>query len=214
MCADMPVDFLVITLIYFPPETFSQDPLRLIFGSQQLVSSKAFQWHSRRINRVGNSHTLFLTFPCWKSQLRMRSKTGEDQCFNLMVFTCCNVSVVHTRWFWDIGDSQVQARKWPRVPSFLLNGDFPGGTEGKESACSAGDLGSIPGSGWFPAGGNGHPLQSSCPENPMDRGAWRGFRPPGSHRRRPLSFFLPMAFIWWCSNKPLLSETAVSVQRN
>ena len=53
----MPVDFLVITLIYFPPETFSQDPLRLIFGSQQLVSSKAFQWHSRRINWVGNSHT-------------------------------------------------------------------------------------------------------------------------------------------------------------
>ena len=147
MCADMPVDFLVITLIYFPPETFSQDPLRLIFGGQQLVSLKAFQWHSRRINWVGNSHTLFLMLPFWKSQLRMCFKPGEDQCFNLMAFMSCNVSVVHSHWLWVIGDSQVQARKWPRVPSFLLNGRFSGGTEGKEFACSAGDLGSIPGSG-------------------------------------------------------------------
>ena len=41
----------------------------------------------------------------------------------------------------------------------------------KESACSAGDLGSMPGSGRSPGGGNGNPLQYSCVENPMDRGA-------------------------------------------
>ena len=40
-----------------------------------------------------------------------------------------------------------------------------------ESACNAGDLGLIPGSGKFPAEGNGNPLQYSCLENPMDRGA-------------------------------------------
>ena len=50
------------------------------------------------------------------------------------------------------------------------------GSEGKESACSAGDtgdLGSIPELGRSPRGGNGNPLQYSCWENPMDRGAWQ-----------------------------------------
>ena len=50
---------------------------------------------------------------------------------------------------------------------------FPGGSEGKETACNARDLGSIPGSGRSPGGGKGSPLQYSCLENPMDRGAWR-----------------------------------------
>ena len=49
--------------------------------------------------------------------------------------------------------------------------DFPGGTEGKLSAYNAGDLGSIPGLGRSPGEGNGNPLQYSCLENPMDRGA-------------------------------------------
>ena len=50
---------------------------------------------------------------------------------------------------------------------------FPGGSEVKASACNAGDLGSIPGSGRSPREGNGNPLQQySCLENPMDRGAW------------------------------------------
>ena len=43
---------------------------------------------------------------------------------------------------------------------------------GKESACNMGDLGSVPGSGKSPAEGNGNPLQNSCLENSMDRGAW------------------------------------------
>ena len=50
---------------------------------------------------------------------------------------------------------------------------FPGGSDGKEIACNAGDLGLIPGSGRPPGEGNGNPLQYSCLENPMVRGAWR-----------------------------------------
>ena len=50
--------------------------------------------------------------------------------------------------------------------------DFPGGSDGKASAYSAGDPGLIPGSGRFPGEGNGKPLQYSCLENPMDGGAW------------------------------------------
>ena len=47
-----------------------------------------------------------------------------------------------------------------------------GGSDGKESAGNAGDLGVIPGSGWS-GQGNGYLLQYSCLENPMDRGAWQ-----------------------------------------
>ena len=50
---------------------------------------------------------------------------------------------------------------------------FPGGSVGKESACNAGDLVFIPGSGRFSGEGNGNPLQYSCLENSMDRGAWQ-----------------------------------------
>ena len=49
---------------------------------------------------------------------------------------------------------------------------FFGSTDGKESACNAGDPGSIPGSGRCPGDGNGNTLQYSCLENSVDRGAW------------------------------------------
>ena len=49
---------------------------------------------------------------------------------------------------------------------------FPGGSDSKESACNAGDLGLIPGSGRAPGEGNGNLLQYSCLENYMNRGAW------------------------------------------
>ena len=49
---------------------------------------------------------------------------------------------------------------------------FPVGSGVKASACNAGDLDSVPGSGRSPGEGNGNPLQYSCLENPMDGGAW------------------------------------------
>ena len=49
--------------------------------------------------------------------------------------------------------------------------DSSGGSKGKESACNAGDPGSVPGLGRSPGEGNDNPLQYSCMENPMDRGA-------------------------------------------
>jgi len=53
-------------------------------------------------------------------------------------------------------------------PFFLFSG-----LEGRESTCNVGHGGSIPGSGRSPGEGNGNPLQYSCPENPVDRGAWQ-----------------------------------------
>ena len=72
------------------------------------------------------------------------------------------------------------------------------GSEVKASACNAGDLGSIPGSGRSPGEGNGHPLQYSCLENPMD-GDPGGLQSTGSAKSRTqLSDFtfikLPMVF--------------------
>ena len=54
---------------------------------------------------------------------------------------------------------------------------FPGGSDGKESACNAGDPGLIPGSGRSPGGEIGNPLQYSCLKNPMDREAWQAIVP-------------------------------------
>ena len=59
-----------------------------------------------------------------------------------------------------------------RLPTPVFLG-FPGGSENKESACNAGDLGSIPGLGRSPGEGNSYPLQYSCLENSIDREAWQ-----------------------------------------
>ena len=71
---------------------------------------------------------------------------------------------------------------------------FPGGSDGKEPACRAGDMGSIPELGWYPGEGNGYPVQYSCLKNSMDRGAWWAksrTRPSDWHTLtvRPLCFF-------------------------
>ena len=55
----------------------------------------------------------------------------------------------------------------------LLQSIFPGSSDGKESACNAGNAGSIPGSGRSPGEGHDYPLQYACLENPMDRGVWQ-----------------------------------------
>ena len=64
---------------------------------------------------------------------------------------------------------------WTDPPVSLGNHSLglPGGSDGKESTCNAGDLGSILGLGRPPAEGNGYPLQYSCLENSMNRGDWR-----------------------------------------
>ena len=65
--------------------------------------------------------------------------------------------------------------KYSSLNSFSVRGDFPVGSDGKESASNArntGDVGSIPGSGRAPGEGHGNPLEYSCLENSMDRGTW------------------------------------------
>ena len=56
---------------------------------------------------------------------------------------------------------------------------FPGGSDGKETACNAGDLSSIPGLGRSPGGGHGNPLQYSCLKNPHGQRSLEGYSPWG-----------------------------------
>ena len=65
--------------------------------------------------------------------------------------------------------SALTLKFWALVPKEI---GFTGGSDGKESACNAGDLGAIPESGRCPGEENDYPLQYSCLENPMDGGAW------------------------------------------
>ena len=69
----------------------------------------------------------------------------------------------------------LQLTNFPTLPvlrSFFLASLSSCGSAGKESACNAGDLGSIPGWGRSPGDGNGNPLQYCCLENCMNGGAW------------------------------------------
>ena len=66
---------------------------------------------------------------------------------------------------------------------------FPGGSDYKGFASSVGDVGLIPVSGRSPGDGNGNPLQYSCLENPMDRGAWQAMVHRVSKSQMQLSNF-------------------------
>ena len=70
------------------------------------------------------------------------------------------------------GLAGLHSEAYPEIGESINQLGFPGGSDGKVSACIVGVLGLIPGSGRSPGEGNGNPLQYSCLENPMDGGAW------------------------------------------
>ena len=84
---------------------------------------------------------------------------------------CIHVVYIHGGW----GDLSVLSPHHRKGICGLVHayGDCPGSSAGKESACSAEDPSSIPGSGRPPGGGHGNPLQDSSLDDPVDRRAWR-----------------------------------------
>ena len=102
----------------------------------------------------------------------------------------CNEEPHSTTSEWPPLDTNKNTQQWstaqPKIQQFLkryqthlyysyLSGGIPDGSAGEKSACNSGDTrdaGSIPGLERPLGGGNGNPLQYSCLENPMDRGAW------------------------------------------
>ena len=81
------------------------------------------------------------------------------------IFRCCLEQTVNS--FSSLEFSQAGTLRGVRV-----HPGFPGGSGGKECVCNAEDLGLIPVSG-SPGDGNGYPLQYSCLDNPMEKGAWQ-----------------------------------------
>ena len=88
---------------------------------------------------------------------------------------CALISELINAATWIKAQPRREELLWVLGPSMdpEAGGSFPCGSAGKECACHAGDLGSMPGFGRSPGGGRGNPLQYACLENPRDRGAWR-----------------------------------------
>ena len=117
---------------------------------------------------------------------------GYSKMNRIFIFLCFfHVKKILNQWILDycrnirktiVEESSIKYDMWPSgllnvwiiITANIFSAYYePGSPDDKESACNAGDLGSIPGLGRSPGGGNGNPLQYSCLENPMDRGAWQ-----------------------------------------
>ena len=91
--------------------------------------------------------------------------------------------MILTFWMRKLKLRKFEVMRSPRGSTALtenqvgLISEPPGGSDGKESVCNEGDPSSISRWGRSPEEGNGNPLQYSCLENPMDRGAWKGYSP-------------------------------------
>ena len=92
---------------------------------------------------------------------------------------------------------------------------FPGGSDGEESACSAGDPGTIPGSGRSPGGGHGNPLQCSCLENPTDGGAcWVAGHGAAKSQTQPRRLTCSLSTApWLAASSPLDVSSAFSSRK-
>ena len=118
---------------------------------------------------------------CWGTMINLWVR--QRSCSIKMIHDLCCIHIVGLTGSFILCCPQVAL--WFVPFFFVCLSDicgFPGGSEGKESGFNKGDLVSIPGSGRSPGEGNGNPLQYSCLENPMDRGAWWAM---GSQRVRP-----------------------------
>ena len=94
-------------------------------------------------------------FPCNKTRAILKR-----------VFSLCSSYEANPSQFDPLNCVYLVIRLFVLISLILL--DFPGGSDGKESTCNAGDLDSIPGLERSPGEGSGKPLQYSCLENPMD----------------------------------------------
>ena len=122
------------------------------------------------------------------------------------------ILVCHPDWWMpEIGAFCCQ---FPYLEVTLSSMDFTGGSDGKESACTAGDLGSLPGLKRSPGGGHGNPLQYSCLQNPHGKRSLVGYSPWGSQRvghdwatKHTLSAMLELAYMTVESQHVLLCST-------
>ena len=165
----------------FPDSSIGKNLPAMQFSSVQLLSHVrlfATPWIAAHQASLSISYHFAFSYCSWGSQ----GTTTEVACHSLLQWTTfCQIS---PPWPTRLGlprrhglvslrrpqfDSWVGKIHWRRgrLPTLVFLG-FPCGSAGKESACNAGDLGSIPGLGRSPGAGKGYPLQYSGLENSMD----------------------------------------------
>ena len=112
----------------------------------------------------------------WEISLSLfLSCTGEGN-GNLVQCSCLENPRDGGAWWaaiYGVAQSRTGLKRLSSSSNSQCSWDFPGGSDGKESACKVGNLGLIPGLGRSPGEENGYPLQNSCLENSMDGGAWQ-----------------------------------------
>ena len=121
-----------------------------------------------------------LQYSCLENSMDRRSLVGyspwgqkeSDMTEHMPCFIYLHMDYLMSHFSYWPSTSPERSSGWSSLQCPSYNLKFPGGLHGKESACNAGDLGLIPRSGRSPGEGNGDPLQYSCLENAMDRGAW------------------------------------------
>ena len=134
----------------------------LFHHAQERLPEKVWIFHnSESGSDTWSCHFLWVTWFFHSENASMQGSSTTD------------FGVKDTFWFlssWGLLSWAYSLYIWDLVISSM---GFPGGSDGKESACSAGNLGSIPGLGRSPGEGSDYPLQYSCLENSMDKGAWQ-----------------------------------------
>ena len=103
--------------------------------------------------------------------LSKATKLLSGFCLSMQVQLEITYVIFRTNVKWKFGIFFARSRVKSHQVMFLVG--FPGGSNGKDLASNAGDLSLIPGSGRSLGVGNGNPLQYSCPEDSMERGAWQ-----------------------------------------
>ena len=167
----------VLTGVYYQcapkvlvPQVFHpQEPYVLFISVLKSVSNRHFQ-------RM-NGYSIHEETPSWEMQ-RLVPGTGvvmvAHVCAGLGSASCTHQRFlkVTTKMSHELSMGPLAEPSVQQPRAITMKPSFPAGSDGKASAYNAGDPGSIPGWGRSSGEGNGNPLQYSCLENPMDRGAW------------------------------------------
>ena len=98
----------------------------------------------------------------WNTVFSVETKKGKLLKTVLIFYFIC--------YLWNMLFQKILSILWQYIIEIM---SLTISSDGNASACNAGDLGLIPGSGWYPGEGNGNPLQYSCLENSRNRGAWK-----------------------------------------
>ena len=138
-----------------------------------ILQARILEWIAIPFSRGSSRSTDQIQVSCIAGRFFTLGATKET--FPLRDLTAKFVTAMSS-FLWEIGKEEISPHRMiymytMHLYPFIMA--FPGGLEGKESACNAGDLGLIPGLGRSFREGNGYPLQYSCLENSKDRGAWQ-----------------------------------------